>query len=90
MFPHAYCFKTLFDSLPDLFCGNSDVLGSESHVFFHNLRYDLIVRILEYHSRLSADLPDVFLIAGIHSVYPYCSLCGEKQRIEMLGKGRLA
>ena len=90
MFPHTHCLKAFFYPLPDLICGDSDVLGSESHVLFDNLRYDLIIRILENHACLSADLPEVFLIAGIHSVHPHSSLRGEKQSIEVLGKGRLA
>ena len=86
MFPHTHCLETVLHSLPDLFCGDADVLRPESYVFFDDLRYDLIVRILEDHSRLSANLPEILLILGIESVHPYCSLCGEKQRVKMFGQ----
>ena len=77
MFQHADGRKALLDAFPDFLCRHADILGSKPDVLFYDLGDDLVVRVLEHHAGLSADLPQVRAVLGIHAVYPDCALCRE-------------
>ena len=38
------------------------ILGTECDIFFHDSRYKLVIGILEHHTDLLADIPDILII----------------------------
>ena len=83
---HPHSFQAFFHSLPDFLCGNAHVFRPESHILFHNLSDDLIIRILENHSCALTHIPDICLIAGVLAVHKNRSLCRSQKRIDVFGQ----
>ena len=83
---HIQRLQALFHSFPDFRGFHAHVFRSEADVFFHHLRNDLVVWILEDHARPLADIPDLAFIRCIHTVDPYLAFCRIKQGIQMLGQ----
>jgi len=89
VFNHPNRFQAIFHSLPDLLCRHAQVLRTKSHVFLNDRSYDLIIRILEYHSGALTYIPQMFIFLRVHSVYPHGSVRRNQQGIHMLCKCRL-
>ena len=90
VFQHIDRFQALLHTFPDFLCGHSHVFRAESHILFHNRPDDLVVRILEYHSRALAHIPEIFFLPGIQAVCPESPFAGSQKGIDMLGECRLA
>jgi hypothetical protein len=90
IFIHSYRFQALFHPLPDLPGRHPHVFRSESHILFHYLSYDLVVRILKYHACSLTDIPDHGFVTGIHPVHPHGSFRRIQYGIDMLGKRRFS
>ena len=87
---HANSLKAFFHPLPDLLCRYSQILRSKANILFHHLSDDLVIRILEYHSRLLTNVPQMCFICGIHAIDPHGSLCWIQDRIDMLRQCRFS
>ena len=77
MFPviqHIHRPQSVFHSLLQFLCGYADIFRPESHVFFHNSRHDLVVRILEHHTRVLPDLPQIVFVQRIQPVNVHTAL----------------
>ena len=83
---HTYRFQTFIHPLPDILRGNTHIFRTESHIFFHDRSYDLVVGVLEYHPRFLTNLPDIFLLGSIHIIHPKRPFRGNKKTIQVLGK----
>ena len=81
---HTDFFQAVIHTFPDIICRNSHVFRAKAYVLFHNGSYDLVIRILKYHSCLLAYLPEFGLSGGIDPVHQHRSLCWDQKRIHML------
>ena len=92
MFPvliHAYGLQAFLHPLPDLLRRHTHILGAESHIFFHYLADNLIIRVLKNHSGSLADFPQILFFGRIFSIHPYRPLRRIKNRVQMLCQRRL-
>ena len=80
---HSHRFQTLIHPLPNIFCGNTQIFWTKSHIFFYNCADDLIIRILKNHAGLLTDIPDICIRSGIHVIHPQSSLCRHQQTVDM-------
>ena len=87
---HSDLSQAVIHPRPDLICRNSDILRTEPDILLDHRSDDLVVRILENHTRLLADFPYLFLPGGINLVDPHRPLGRHEQRVHMLGQSRFA
>ena len=83
-FIHSHCFQAFLYPLPDFLCGDSHIFRSESHILFHNLSDNLVVRVLEHHPGCLPDIPEPVFLSGVYAIHPDSSLRGIKNCIDML------
>ena len=57
------------DAGADLGRGHAQVFQRKGHVLFHHGGHDLIVRVLEHHAHLLADVIQVRLVRGVHALH---------------------
>ena len=67
---HPHRAQAVLYPLPDLACGNAQIFRSESDILFHHGPDDLVIRILEYHTRCLTDVPQFRRITGVSPVHP--------------------
>ena len=82
-------FEALRYALPQLSCGNAEVLGPEGNVVFHNRRDELVVWVLKYHAGALANRVGVLALGGVHAANLHLPLIGNEQRVQMLRERRL-
>ena len=87
---HANSLKALFHTLPDLLRGYTQILRSKTNILLNYLSDDLVIRILEYHSCLLTNVPEMGFICGIHAIDPYGSFGWIQDRIDMLRQCRFS
>ena len=78
-------------TLPDLLGRDADVLQAEGDVLLHHGGDNLVVRVLEHHPHLLADVVQPLLVGGVDAVHhrPLAAR-GQQNGVEVLGKGALA
>ena len=81
--------ETLGHALPQLSCGNAEVLGPEGNVVFHNRRDELVVWVLKYHAGALTNRVGVLALGGVHAANLHLPLIGNEQRVQMLRERRL-
>ena len=86
--PHG--LQHLAHTLRNLDRFHPKVLGAKGNVVLDKRRHQLIIGILEHHTRGRADVVDQLGIGRVHAVDAHRSRIGLQQRIQMLGKCRLA
>ena len=67
-----------------------DVFQPEGNILLDHRCYDLVVRVLEYHSDLLTDIVQPFLVGSIHPVHIDLASRRQQNGVEMLGKGAFA
>ena len=87
---HAHRLQALFHPFPYLLCGNAQILRAKSHVLLHDLSDDLVVRVLEHHSRSLAYLPHPLLLPCVYTVHPHRALGGLQYGVQMFGQRGLS
>ena len=87
---HVHCRQSFFYPGTDFRPGDPDVFQPESHIFLHNGRHDLVVRVLEYHPHCLAHRPEVFFYGGIQAAHQTMSAGRGQETVEMTGQGGLA
>ena len=85
---HSDCLQALIDSRPDLVGRNAHVLRAESNVLLDDVSDDLVIRVLEYHSRCLSDIPEMFLIVRLHIGNIYGSVCWKQDSVHQFREGR--
>ena len=80
-------FQRLLHTAGDLRAGNTQVFRAKGHILFHHVGDDLIIRILENHTHITADADQKFLIGGIQAADIDLAAAGKQNGIKMLGKG---
>ena len=80
---HPHERKCILHTRADLLWRNAEVFGTERHIIRHNSRNKLIVRILEHHADLLADVPPSLFILRIPTAHKARSLCRKEKRIQM-------
>ena len=74
----------------DLVGSHAQVFRGEGYVLLHNACHDLVVRVLEHHAHLAADVQQARLVGGVDAADRHRALGGQEDSVEMLGKGGLA
>ena len=87
---HAHRPEGGVHPLPDLRRGNSQILRGEGHVLFHHAGHDLVVRVLEHHANLTADVQQQRLVGSVHAVHIHLAPAGQKNGVEVLGQSGFA
>ena len=87
---HPDSLQALLHTLPDFLCGNAQIFRAKAHVLLNDLTDDLIIRVLENHTGLLADIPQIAFIRGVLAIYKNRSFRRIKNCIDMLGKCGLA
>ena len=64
--------------------GDSQILGAECHVIFHNRRDELVVRVLKDHAGALANRVGMLACGGVHAAYLHPPFIGNEQRVQML------
>lgn len=64
--------------------GDSQILGAECHVIFHNRRDELVVRVLKDHAGVLANRVGMLARGGVHAAYLHPPFIGSEQRVQML------
>ena len=85
---HSNCFQTLFDPFPDFPGRYSHVFRTKSHIFFHYLSNDLVIRVLKNHAGFLPDIPQLAIICCVFSIDPDSTLCWIQYRIKMFCQSR--
>ena len=83
---HAHLCQSLIHTVADFRSRNTEIFRTKCHILFHNICYDLVVRILENHTHIAADGNQLIFIGSIHAADPDFSATGQQNRIKMLCK----
>lgn len=86
----AHALQRLAYTLCYLCRWHAKVFGTKRNVIFDKRCHQLVVGILEYHARGRTNVVDQLGVGRIHAVDAYRARIGLQQRIQMLGKRRLA
>ena len=86
----AHTLQRLAYALRNLRRRHAKVFGTERNVIFDKRCHQLVIGILEYHARGRTNVVDQLGVGRIHAVDAYRAHIGLQQRIQMLGKRRLA
>ena len=87
---HAHRLQGVVHPAADLLRGHPQILRGEGHVLLHHVGYDLVVRVLEHHAHGAADVQQLLLVGGVHTVHIHLAPGGEQDGVEVLGQGGLA
>ena len=82
-------FEALGHAFAQLGGGDSQILGAECHVIFHNRRDELVVRVLKDHAGALANRVGALALGGVHAANLHLPLIGNEQRVQMLRERRL-
>ena len=83
---HTHLFQCHIHPLPDFVGRNADIFRTEGHVFLHDSRYQLVIRILENHAHLLPDIPDMGEVGGLHAFHIDFSVRRNEQGVQMPGQ----
>ena len=83
---HSHSLQALVHAPAHLLIGNAQIFQSECHILLDYGGNNLVVGVLEYHSRPLTQLEELFLVLCVYSVHRYRSLGGEQYGIQMLCK----
>lgn len=86
----AHALQRLAYALRNLRRWNAKVFGTERNVIFDKRCHQLVVGILKHHACGRTNVVDQLGIGRIHTVDTHRARIGLQQRIQMLGKRRLA
>ena len=67
---HSHRLQAFLHPFPYFLCGNPHVFRPEANILFHHLSDDLIIGILEHHSRRLADVPYIAFLRSDFSIHP--------------------
>ena len=84
---HIHGGQGIVHPAADLLRGHSQVLRGKSHVLFHHVGDDLVVRVLEHHAYPAADLQKTFLVLGVHALHVHLAAAGQQDGVQAFGKG---
>ena len=84
----AHFLQSLLHALPDFLRRHTEIFRAESHIFFHNSRYKLVIGILKYHAHLLPDFPYRTLIRRVHAIYQQFAFRRQQKSIQMTRQRR--
>ena len=73
-----------------LFGRDAEVFQRKGDIFLHHGGDDLVVRALEHHADLLADIVNFVLVLGVHPLHHHGAAFGQKDGVEVLGQGGFA
>ena len=86
----AHGLQHIPHTLRDLGRWHAQVFGAKGNIVLDKRCHQLIVGILEYHARSRANVVDQLGVGRIHAIDAHRAGIGLQQRIQVLGKRRLA
>ena len=90
---HSHRFQTLIHPLPNIFCGNTQIFWTKSHIFFYNCADDLLPGLAEGSDKMFRQLLHIRcrnILDEVKKEVLYGALKSDawKERFELLaGKG---
>ena len=87
---HAHGAERRLYPADHLILRHAQVFQPEGHVLPHHVGHDLVIRVLEHHARMAADIPDPFLRQGVHAAHQHPALRGQEQGVHQLGQRAFA
>ena len=86
VFLHAHSLQSIVHPLADFLRGHTQVLRGKGHILLHHIGYDLVIRVLEYHSDSAAHLQQKRRVRRVQPLHPNRSAGGQQHRIHVLGQ----